>query len=186
MLTRYSAAALVLLTGCTLGPNFKAPGWASPTSWFGGPHEQVPQEHSVTVAAPIEAQWWDLFHDPQLTGLEQRVAKQNLDVRTAGIRVAESRAELGVAQAAEFPTLNANASYTRTKSSNVGQFAAAPNPLGANGASGNSAGGLRSANLAPFNVFQAGLGASWEIDFFGAVRRSVESAKATLDASAEA
>ena len=181
-----AAGTALVLGGCTVGPNFKPPGWASPASWFSGPHEQVPQEHSVAVAAPVNPNWWNLFHDPELTSLENRVAEQNLDVRTAAIRVAESRAQLSGAESAFYPTLNANASYTRQKASNVGVFAQAPNPLGANGASGNSSGGLKSGDLSAFNVFQAGLGASWEIDFWGSVRRSVESAKATVQASAAA
>ena len=181
-----AASAALVLGGCTVGPNFKAPGWASPASWFGGPHEQVPQEHSVAVAAPVNPDWWNLFRDAELTKLEDQVARQNLDVRTAAIRVVESRAQLAGAESAFFPTLNGNASYTRQKASNVGVFASAPNPLGSSGQYGNTTGGLRSANLAPFSVYQAGLGASWQIDFFGAIRRSVENAKATVQATAEA
>ncbi len=174
------------LGGCTVGPNFEAPSWASPASWFAGPKETVPPAPSIPVAAPVDPNWWTLFHDPELTALEHRVAAENLDVRIATTRLAESRGQLGVARAAEFPTFNANGSYDREKASNVGQFAAAPNPLGANGAFGNSAGGLRSANLAPFSVYQVGFDASWELDLWGGVRRSVESATASVQAAAEA
>lgn len=169
-----------------VGPNFQAPSWASPASWFAGPREPVPPEPSVPVAAPVDPNWWTLFNDGELTALERRVAAENLDVRAATTRLAESRAQLGVARASEFPTFNANGSYTREKASNVGQFAAAPNPLGANGAFGNSAGGLRSANLAPFSVYQAGFDATWELDLWGGVQRSVESAAASVQAAAEA
>lgn len=181
-----AASTALVLTGCTVGPNFKPPTWASPASWFSGPKEVVTPVRSVPIAAPIDVQWWNLFHDPELTRLEERVARQNLDVRTAAIRVAESQAQLGVAQSAQFPTLNANASYTHQKASNFGEFASAPNPLGANGAFNNSAGGLHSAALSAFDVYQYGLGASWEVDLFGFVRRSVESAKASVQASREA
>ncbi len=143
-------------------------------------------EPSEPVAAPVDPDWWTLFNDGELTTLERRVAAENLDVRVATTRLAESRAQLGVARSAEFPTFNANGSYTREKASNVGQFAAAPNPLGANGEFGNSAGGLRSANLAPFSVYQAGFDASWELDLWGGVKRSVESATASVQAAAEA
>jgi NodT family efflux transporter outer membrane factor (OMF) lipoprotein len=180
-----AAGTACLLAGCTMGPDFKAPSWASPDSWFSGPHEKVAAVRSEPVAATVDPNWWTLFHDSQLTALERKVAAQNLDVRTAAIRVAESRAELAGTESAEFPTLNANASYTRSKSSNVGQFAIAPNPLGGNGAEGNSAGGLKSAKLSPFNVYQGGLGATWELDLWGAVKRSVESAQATMLASEE-
>lgn len=181
-----AASAVVVLGGCTLGPNFTPPRWASPDSWFAGPHETIARVRSGPTPAPVNPDWWSLFNDPKLTALENKVAAQNLDVRTAMIRVVESRADLANAQSAEFPTLNANASYSRTKSSNVGQFAIAPNPLGANGAQGNSAGGLGSAKLSPFNVYQGGFGATWEVDLWGSVRRSVESARATLLASVDA
>jgi NodT family efflux transporter outer membrane factor (OMF) lipoprotein len=177
---------MLALGGCTVGPNFAVPPWASPASWFAGPREKVPPEPSVPVAAPIDPNWWTLFHDTELTALERRVAAENLDVSVATTRLAESRAQLGQAQASEFPTFNANASYTRQKASNVGVFASAPNPLGANGAEGNTTGGLRSAKLAPFNVYQAGFDASWEVDLWGGVRRSVESASASVQAAAEA
>ena len=146
----------------------------------------MPPEPSIPVAAPVDPNWWTLFHDAELTALERRVAAENLDVRVATTRLAESRAELGQARASEFPSFNANASYTRQKASDLGEFAAAPNPLGANGKSGNTAGALRSANLAPFSVYQAGFDASWEIDLWGGVRRSVESAGASVQAAEEA
>jgi NodT family efflux transporter outer membrane factor (OMF) lipoprotein len=176
----------LFLGGCTVGPDFKAPEWASPASWFGGPKEQVPPAESKPVALPVDPNWWSLFHDAQLTALERRVAAENLDVRVAGMRVAESRALLGTARAAEFPTLNANASYNRQKASNVGVFSAAPTALGANGARTNTAGGLAGHTLAPFDVYQYGFDASWEIDLWGGVKRSVESATASAVAADEA
>ena len=85
-----------------------------------------------------------------LTNLERRVAAENLDVKAAGIRLAESRAQLGVARASAFPTLNGNASYTRQQASNNGFFAVMPSAAGAtaaNGAAGNSTGGVQGRGL---------------------------------------
>lgn len=187
MLRRGAAlAAVVLLAGCTVGPNFEAPHWASPVSWFAGPREKPAPAPSIPVAAPIDPNWWTLFHDPKLTALERHVASENLDVRLATVRLAESRAQLGFAQASQFPTFNANASYTRQKASDVGVFANAPNPLGANGAQGSRTGGLRSGRLAAFDVYQVGFDASWELDLWGSVARSIEAAQATERASADA
>ena len=146
----------------------------------------MPPEPSVPVAAAVDPNWWTLFNDPELTALERRVAAENLDVRVATSRLAESRAQLGVARASEFPTFNANGSYTRQKASDVGEFATAPDALGANGTSGNYVGGFHGANLGAFNVYQAGFDASWELDLWGGVRRSVESATASVQAAAEA
>src|SRR5579864_7721439 len=133
MLRRIPAAALLLALGaCTVGPNFEPPEWLSPASWFARKAESIPPEHSVPVAEPVDPNWWNLFNDPVLTGLEHRVAGENLDVQVATVRIAESRAQLGVAGAAQFPAFNANGSYTHQKSSDVGVFANAPNALGAN------------------------------------------------------
>jgi NodT family efflux transporter outer membrane factor (OMF) lipoprotein len=188
MLRRIPAAAALLLTlgACTVGPDFEPPEWMSPGSWFAKKAEPIPHEPSIPVAAPIDPEWWNLFKDPELTALERRVAGENLDVQVATVRLVESRAQLAVTGAAQFPSFNANASYNRQKASDVGVFANAPNPLGANGAFGNSAGGTRSGHLNGFDVYQVGFDASWELDLWGKVRRSVESASASVLASAEA
>jgi NodT family efflux transporter outer membrane factor (OMF) lipoprotein len=187
MLKRVAAAALLLALGaCTVGPDFEPPEWLSPASWFARKSEPIPPEPSVAIAAPIDPEWWNLFHDPTLTALVRRVASENLDVQIATVRIAESRAQLGVVGAAQFPTLNANGSYTRQKASDVGVFSNAPNALGASGASGSTTGGIRGGHLNAFDVYQVGFDASWELDLWGKVRRSVESATASVVASAEA
>jgi NodT family efflux transporter outer membrane factor (OMF) lipoprotein len=188
MLKRITAAsALVMALGaCTVGPNFEPPEWMSPGSWFAKKAEPIASARSMPVAEPIDPNWWNLFSDPELTALERRVAGENLDVQVATVRLAESRAQLGIAGAAQFPTFNANGSYNRQKASDVGVFANAPNPLGANGANGNTAGGIGSRKLNAFDVYQVGFDASWEVDLWGKVRRSVESASASVAASAEA
>lgn len=180
--------ALSLLGGCTVGPDFKRPAWTSPASWFSGSKEAVKPPPSIPVAEPVDPEWWRLLGDPQLTQLEKRVAEQNLDVKTAGIRLAESRAQLGVARASQFPSLNANASYTREQASSNGFFSVAPGATGtsANGAFGNTAGGIQTKGLAPFDIWQGGFDASWEVDLWGRVRRAVESATATTEAAEEA
>src|SRR6201996_1340563 len=179
----------VALSGCTVGPDFKQPGWASPSSWFAGPKEVVRQPPSIPVAEPIDVDWWTLFHDPELTGLERRVAAENLDVKTAGIRLSESRAQLGVARSALFPSLTGNASYTRQQASNNGLFAVIPSAAGATGASGafgNSTGGIQGTSIKPFDLYQGGFDASWEVDLWGGVARSVESSTASSEAAREA
>jgi NodT family efflux transporter outer membrane factor (OMF) lipoprotein len=185
------AAALgtTTLGGCTVGPDFERPGWASPASWFSGPKEAVKPPPSVLVAEPIDPSWWELFKDPQLTKLERRVAGENLDVKVAAIRFAQSRAQLSIAQASQFPTLNANASYVRQQASNNGIFAIIPSAAGAtgaNGAIGNSTGGVSGRGLRPFDLYQGGFDASWEVDLWGGVRRSIEAATASSDAATEA
>jgi NodT family efflux transporter outer membrane factor (OMF) lipoprotein len=183
------AAALMGLSGCTVGPDFKSPQWASPASWFSGPKEAVTPAPSVPVAEPVDPDWWTLFNDPELTKLVRRVAAENLDVKVAAIRFAESRAQLSITRAALYPSLNANASYTRELPSNNGLFALVPGAAGASaasGAPGTSTGGVVGTGLSPINVYQGGFDASWEVDLWGGVRRSVESGTATVQAAEEA
>lgn len=178
--------SLVALAACTVGPDFSRPNWASPASWFGGDKEAVKRPASVPVASPINVGWWTLFNDSRLTRLERRVAAENLDVQIAGIRFTESRAQLNFARASEFPDLNANASYVRQQASNNGIFAQIPSAAGASGAPGFSTGGVRGRGVQPFDIWQGGFDASWEVDLWGRVRRSVESATAGSAAAEEA
>ena len=183
-MTPHYRLILLLLGGCTtLGPNFTAPGWSGPESWF---NREPRAPVSQTVEAPIDPNWWTLFNDPTLTALEQRVAEENIDVAIAALRIDESRAQYDSAVSAGVPDLNANASYARQKASNVGTFANAPNPLGASGALGANPGALGSRKLSAFDVYQVGFDASWELDLWGKIRRSVEAAGATARASEEA
>jgi NodT family efflux transporter outer membrane factor (OMF) lipoprotein len=148
---------------------------------------------------PVDPQWWSSFGDPVLVTLEDRVVAENLDVRTSTIRLAESRAQRNVASADQFPTLNGNASYTREKASNNGVFSAFGTSQGNSTASGTGQGtsangsGLGTGGVAaspsgfpPFDIWQYGFDASWELDLWGRVRREVEGADAAVTASAEA
>jgi NodT family efflux transporter outer membrane factor (OMF) lipoprotein len=194
-------ALALSLGGCTVGPNFKAPSVFSPASWFdwhGKPTEasRAAAHASLVVARPIDTNWWNLFRDPTLTSLERRVAGQNLDVRLATVRLAESRAQRSVVGSDQYPQLNGNASYTREKASQKGILglgsaggasAGSSSPGTAANGQGAGAGGIPGSTVfEPFNLWQYGFDASWELDLWGRVRREVESADASVEASAEA
>jgi outer membrane protein TolC len=193
-------AGAVLLAGCTVGRDFKRPSPAVPESWLAGHPAPTAAERSVAVVEPIDPAWWALFNDKELTRLVNLVAEQNLDVRIATIRIAESRAQRAQVSAGLFPTLNGNASYTREKPSKEGIFSAfgsgssaasgfasgAGAGTSANGAGTNfGPGGIGGISIAPLDLYQAGFDASWDIDLWGRVRRSVESADAGIDTSEE-
>ena len=183
----------LLLAGCTLGPDYVAPSLFTPGTWFASapPPPSIPSQPAPT---PIDPAWWTLFNDPILTELEAQVAASNLDVRLATIRLSESRQQRGIAAADQFPTSDANASYTREKISNKGVAAliggsGSSAATMSNGTSGTTSGipasGLGSSGVPPFSLYQYGFDASWELDLWGRVRRSVESADASLTSSAE-
>jgi NodT family efflux transporter outer membrane factor (OMF) lipoprotein len=194
-------ACALPIAGCTVGPNFQSPTPAVPVSWLSGHPRPTAAEHSVAVAAPIDPSWWSLFGDAELNKLVNRVATDNLDVRIATIRLAESRAQRASVASGLFPALNGNASYTREKPSAKGIFSAfgsgaqSASGFASGGGAGTSAngagtsagpGGLGGVSIAPLDLYQAGFDASWELDLWGRVRRSIESADASIDASAEA
>lgn len=155
----------LLLAGCAMGPDFQPPKPDLPDHWNQGP------------PAPVLSQWWTAFGDAELTALENRVAEANLDVRAATLRLAESRAQRRIAGAAEFPQVTGQAFYQHIKPSAKGLFSQL-------GQSANS--GPPPNNIPASDLYQYGFDASWEIDLWGKVRRSLESANAEVDASAEA
>ena len=198
----------VAVSGCAVGPNFKQPAWYSPRSWFAGRPKLAADLPSEPVQAPVDVAWWNLFDDPELTSLENRVAASNLDVRLSAIRLYESRAQRGITDADAFPTLNANGSYTRERISKEGAVSVFSGGSGGGGSGGSSGGGASvntqangvggrsgpipssavggGSSIRPFDLYQYGFDASWELDFWGRVRRAVESADATVLASADA
>ena len=189
-----SCASLLaaLVAGCAVGPDFDRPSVWSPTSWFGG-SRPGPKVASEPVATPVDTAWWNAFHDPVLTSLIDRAAGANLDVRTATARVAQARAQRGINAAAEFPQINGNSSATRQRLSRNGASslfsggASAAPGTSANGLGGSQGGAFPSSSSIPaFDLFQGGLDASYELDLWGRVRRSIESADASLVASNEA
>jgi multidrug efflux system outer membrane protein len=166
MRARPLALAMVLSvagTGCAVGPNYKRPQVAVPNQWTVAPARG-------TSAKPIEKQeWWSSFQDPELNSLIERAAAQNLDLKLALDRVDEARAARGIARSGYFPSIEASASATRNRQKVIAPVAPS------------------SAKIVPveFNDFQGGLGASWELDVFGGIRRGVQAASADVAAAEE-
>jgi NodT family efflux transporter outer membrane factor (OMF) lipoprotein len=160
------AAIIVLLGGCTLGPDFVEPNAHLPenTTFNGQP---VSDAH---LPAPSDPHWWNIFGDPVLTNLESRVADANLDVRTAAIRIAESRYQRGATAAAELPSINGDGKYQRELFSQNGIISLLSPLAGPSGI-----------NDQPINEYTVGLDMSWELDLWGRVRRQVEAADAQVD-----
>jgi NodT family efflux transporter outer membrane factor (OMF) lipoprotein len=149
---------LLALAGCTVGPDFHPPEVKSPTAWV---NTDQPNDTAVTshlVPSPIiTVDWWTTLGDPELTKLVREAADQNLTVLQAEARIRASRAGVGQATSALVPTLGASGSFTES-----------------------------SAHEAPgHSTFQTGLDSVWELDIFGATRRSMEAARASLEVSIE-
>ncbi len=154
---------LPLLASCMVGPDFQRPEAKVSSQWLG----QAPTVPAAPEAAPTAeqnlAQWWTIFNDPQLTSLVERGMQANLDLRMAQSRIRQARASMGIAGADLGPTVNTDASLTRSRT---------------------PASSTRS-EVTTSNLYQAGFDAGWEIDLFGGLRRGVEAAGADLDAAME-
>ena len=181
--------ACVAIAGCTVGPNFEPPKSATPEVFNRTQSAQAP---SKAVEAQFGPEWWTLFNDPVLNGLEKQLADANLDVAAASARLLQSRAERRVAGAAEYPTLGGAASYNRERGSEngilslLGVTPSQSQPLSASGNAPLGVSAMPGSKGSPaYNLYQFGFDASWEIDIWGHVRRSVEEATALTEASYE-
>jgi multidrug efflux system outer membrane protein len=178
--TKTSSRLLVIVLtavplGCSVGPNFTRPDPHVPPQW-----SAVATTSNSLNAEPVVT-WWTTFQEPTLVSLIERSTAANLDVRAAVLRITEARAERDVTGAAFWPKVDANASYTRQRLSDTTTTGAVFTNFG-----NVTIPGVPSINFPnPYNQFQLGASASWEIDLFGRVRRSVEAANAELQASVE-
>lgn len=180
---RYSftalAAALALLGGCaSVGPDFQKP---TPTV----PSQRPTSAPDLASDVPLGDQalpqrWWTVFGDPMLDGLQARLLEGSLDLRNAALRFAQSRLQRSVVASQEGPHVDARAQATRQRQSEHGAESRLVQAIA--GATNRQA--LTELLAQPFPLYQAGFDASWELDLWGRVRRSVESADAGVEAAA--
>ena len=163
--------------GCSVGPSFTRPDPHVPPQW--SPASSASSSLNSEPQAVIT--WWTTFQEPMLVSLIERSTASNLDLRAAVLRITEARTEREVASAAFWPQIDANASYTRQRLSETTTTGAQFTKFGS-----VKIPGVPSVSFPnPYNQFQLGASASWEIDLFGRVRRSVEAANADWQASVE-
>jgi outer membrane protein TolC len=152
-----AALLAVGVVGCAVGPDYVAPPISAPEAW----HAELRGGATAQAADPQAlARWWTTLDDPMLTSLIERAVQGNLDVKKAKARVREARARRGINQADLFPTLNATGSGTYGRGS------------------ANVSTDRGSVEISARESYSVGLDASWELDVFGGVRRSVEAATA--------
>lgn len=159
----FAAVLLVLCTACmTVGPDYEPPVSETPDAW-----------NTTAVAGLVDGEaslqtWWSVLGDATLEELIARAQTANLDIEGALWRLEEARALRGVAAGAQMPQVGASGSSYRQQASDNG-VPSAPD------------GGYDSVTL-----HDVGAEASWELDLFGRIRRTVEAADASLGATTEA
>lgn len=154
------ALSLAVLGGCTqVGPDFKP----VPTPWLDTWNTPSLEQAARPAATPDLRQWWAVFADPTLDALIAEADAHNTDLRVAGLRIAEARAQLAIAQTGRYPQvqqLRGESLYLKQDQS-----------------------GAPSARDSVFWQSSLGFDIAWEVDFWGRFSRAIESADALYFAS---
>jgi outer membrane protein, multidrug efflux system len=155
-------------TGCTVGPDYRPPEPPLPETWRAG--------ISTPAADPrIDEAWWAAFDDPLLTQLVERALIANNNLARAEAAIAEARALRTQAASAFYPSIDGGSSVTRSRQTTRANTT---------GLGGLNVGADDRSSINTF--YEAGFDATWEIDLFGGIRRSVEAADAFVGAQTEA
>jgi multidrug efflux system outer membrane protein len=144
----------VAATGCMLGPNYERPPVTAPDHW-----RDLPAADAATFA---NTPWWELFGDPQLQELIRTALAENRDLRIAVERVVEARARYGYVKADLYPKIDLGA---QAGAYDLSQQGLSPAPSGGDDT---------------LELYDLSAQLSWEIDFFGRVRRANEAQRALL------
>lgn len=146
------------LGGCAVGPDYVRPAVDTPPSW------RLTDAEAKDVA---DTAWWGQFDDPVLDNLVRVALRENLDLQIASARVEEFAGRYGFVRAGLFPQVGADAAAGRQRFT---EETGNTNPPGYN---------------FTLNNYSATLGATWELDVWGRIRRATEAARAELVGSEE-
>jgi NodT family efflux transporter outer membrane factor (OMF) lipoprotein len=151
----------LLLASCSVGPKYAKPTVPS------APLYTEPPPAGWKTAQPADAEikgnWWELFGDAQLNALEQQVAPANQSLKIADANFRQARAQIRIARSELFPTVGTDPSISRNRTSTN-------NPTGVPGRH--------------YGLFDLPVDVSWDIDFWGRIRRTVANARERYQASA--
>jgi len=156
---RLCVLAVLVVAGCTVGPDYVRSVVDTPAEW----RIEYPQAAEVA-----NTKWWEQFGDPTLNDLVDTALRDNRDLRIAAARVDEFIGALVTSRSQLFPQIGYGTDVSRARGSRVGVPPIPP-------------GGDRN-----FTLYQASLGAAWQLDLFGRVRRLTEAAQAQVYASEQA
>lgn len=167
----YLRAALLLavLGGCAVGPDFEAPQAPQTSSYTATPlpaqtvtvSGKEEKTQKITWDAPISRQWWTVFRSKNLSALIDQALRNSPTLHAAQYALQKAKENLNAEVGGFFPSLDAQGSATRQKTSRAAFGVNTPSP--------------------PFNLYNASLNVSYSPDIFGALRRQVEALEAEVD-----
>ncbi|MGD0011258.1 MAG: efflux transporter outer membrane subunit [Terriglobia bacterium] len=163
-----------LLAGCTVGPKYHTPTADTPAAY----KELTPADYKNTegwkVAQPkddaLRGKWWEIFNDPQLNALEEKVNVSNQNIAAAAASFFAARALVKEARSQLFPRVTTNPAITVQRPSST--------------LSSGKAGGSTPSSTGTFTDYTLPFDATWEPDLFGRIRNTIKSAAYGAQASA--
>ncbi|MFV9668995.1 efflux transporter outer membrane subunit [Pantoea sp. ARC607] len=147
----YLPFIVLLLAGCSVGPDYQRPSMAMPVHY----KEARGWQPATPRDAQSKGEWWLVYHDATLSGLLSQVSVSNQNVATYSAQYRQAQALAAESRAALFPSLGYDGSVTRSGS-----------------------------QITTSSSHQAALSASWELDLWGKLRRTLEEDRASASASA--
>jgi NodT family efflux transporter outer membrane factor (OMF) lipoprotein len=169
-----AGAGVLWVAGCKVGPNYQKPQYTAPAAYkeTGAPSvvpPPNPTDGTWKPASPsdgmLKGKWWEIYNDPQLNRLEERIATNNQALKQAMENYLAARDQVAVVRANLYPTLSLSPSVAHDQQSRH-------RPL------------VTSSTKTSYNDLILGGQGSWEPDFWGRVRRNIEAARANMQASA--
>lgn len=148
-----SLLVALLLSGCTVGPDYKRPAASTPATYLGA----SPGVAATESASLGDQKWWEVFRDEQLQSLIRTAIQRNYDVRIAAARVLQAQAQFGITRSSQFPTVGGGATLSAQRTPQTILLPAFEQSTG-----------------------QLSLSVAWQLDFWGQYRRATEAARASL------
>ena len=182
---RLALVALLALAGCAVGPNYETPRLLPKTR---SAFVEAP-EGTLLSGRPLAPRWWALFADPVLDRLVGEAFAYNTDVRQAEANLRQARGVLAEQRGGLLPTTTVSGSYTygRIGASSLGGGLGTGIGTGTTTGSTGTGTGVgtgvvgSSASGFTYDLFRAGFDASYEVDIFGRVRRSIEASRRDVE-----
>ena len=176
------AVAACFLAGCMVGPKYHAPSAVTPPAQTPAAYKELtPADYQNTegwkVAQPkddaLRGKWWEIFNDPQLNALEERVNISNQNIAAAAASFFAARALVKEARSQLFPTATTSPAITVQRS-----------PSTSSSGTSGTATGSTSSSMGTFTEYTFPFDATWQPDLFGRIRNTVRSAAYGAQASA--
>jgi NodT family efflux transporter outer membrane factor (OMF) lipoprotein len=179
------ALASFLLAGCMVGPKYHTPSVDTPAAYKELTPADFPNTDGWKVAQPkddaLRGKWWEIFNDPQLNALEEKVNVSNQSIASAVASFFAARALVKQARAQLFPTLTTTPAITVQRQSST---LSSGKGGGSSGSGSGSGTGTTSSSEGTFTDYTLPFDATWQPDLFGRIRNTIKSAAYGAQASA--